>query len=154
MFALCIHMSRFSDFSLYKRTDELLRPAEKQLSARFHSTENIQLLYKKALTEIGSGVSYSDVTTNMDAVFRLAISTEDLPDVSQMNMNVLDKLVSAAERENTNQKRFTERVFTNNNVPARLLPRPSYSSHNDQDDEDDNPRTIGRKDTSIELLRR
>lgn len=153
MFAVCIDMSRFSDFSLYKRTDELLRPAEKDLSARFHSTENIQLVYKKALTELDSGVSYSDVTTNMDVVFRLATRSEDLPDVHQMNMNVLERLASAAESANANQKRFAQRVFTNSNVPTRFLPRPSYSSNTDENDDDDD-RNIGRKDTNIELLRR
>ncbi|CAM9094212.1 unnamed protein product [Ectocarpus sp. 12 AP-2014] len=153
MFALCINMSRFHDFSLYKRTDELLCPAEKNLSAHFHSTENIQLVYKKALTEVDSGVSYSDVTAKMDAVFRIAISTEDLPGVDQMNNSVLESLASDYRRASENQKRFAERVFTNSNVPSRILPRASYSSNNG-DSEDDVDGTVGRKDKNIELLRR
>lgn len=49
MFAECIDMSRLFDFSLYRRTEELLRTAEKELSGRFHSTENVQIMvYKRA----------------------------------------------------------------------------------------------------------
>lgn len=140
-------MSRFSDFSLRKRTDELLRPAEKDLSDRFYSAENTQLLHKKALTDIDEGVSYSHVMTTMDAVFRIAITkTEDFPDVSDMNAGVLRKIRSDTARVNASQKRYTERVFSNNNLPTNFLPRPSYRSLNDGDgDEDDN---------TIELLRR
>lgn len=135
-------MSRFFYFSLYKRTDELLRPAEKELGGRFHSTENIQLLYKRAVSEVGTSVSYSDVTTTMDAVFRRAIQTEDLPEVSEMNVTVLGRLSKDSERMNMTQARYAERVFQNSNVPAQFLPRPSYSSHDDEEDD------------TIELLRR
>ena len=136
-------MSRFFDFSLYKRTDELLRPAEKELSGRFHSTENIQLLYKRAVSEVGTSVSYSGVTTTMDAVFRRAIQTEDLPEVSEMNGAVLSRLSKDSESMNVNQARYAERVFQNSNVPAQFLPRPSYSSRDDEEEDD-----------TIELLRR
>lgn len=128
-------MSRFFDFSLYRRTEELLRPAEKELSGRFHSAENTQVVYKKALSEIDPNVSYADVTTTMDAVFRLAIQTQDLPEVSEMNNSVLRKISNAMERMNTRQNRYAERVFTNSNVPTRFLPRPSYSSRDDDDDD-------------------
>lgn len=135
-------MSRFSDFSLYKRTDELLRPSEKKLSDLFYSTENVQLLYKRAVTEVGMSVAYSEVTATMDTVFRRAIQTESLPRVSEMNGAVLGNLSKYFERMSTSQKRFTERVFQNSNVPTQLLPRPSYSS---PDNDEDN---------SIVLLRR
>ena len=136
-------MSRFFDFSLYKRTDELLRPAEKELSGRFHSTENIQLLYKRATSEVGISVPYSDVTSTMDAVFRRAIQTENLPTVSDMNGAVLGKLSGDFERTSTSQKLYAERVFQNSNVPTQFLPRPSYSSSHDNEQDD-----------TIELLRR
>jgi hypothetical protein len=145
MFIKGINMSRFSDFSLYNRTDELLRPAEKRLSCQFYSTVNIQLVYKRAQSEIDSYIPYSDVTTAMDAVFRLAIRTENLPGVVEMNTDVLHRLSDATERTNTSQHRFAERVFKNSNVPAQFLPRPSFSSHNDDKDGGDHP---------IELLRR
>lgn len=129
------NMSRFFDFSLYKRTDELLRPSEKELSSRFYATENIQLLYKKAVTEVDTSVAYSDVTVKMDTVFRGAIQTEDLPSVSEMNRAVLGKLSKDLERASTSQKRYTERSFQHSNVPTQILPRPSYGSHdNDNDD--------------------
>lgn len=139
-------MSRFSDFSLYKRTDELLRPAEKELSGRFHATENIQLLYKKAVSEIDTAVLYHEVTRTMDAVFRLAIQTEDLPSVSDMNTSVLRKLSDFARHNGTSQKRYAERAFTKSNVPTSFLPRPSYGSHGGDSDD--------REDDTIELLRR
>lgn len=135
-------MSRFFDFSLYKRTDELLRPAEKELSGRFHSTENIQLLYKRATTEVSISVPYSAVTVTMDAVFRSAIQTENLPTVSEMNGAVLGKLSRDLKMTSTRQKRYAERVFQNSNVPTQFLPRPSYSSHDNEEDD------------TIELLRR
>lgn len=140
-------MSRFSDFSLYKRTDELLRPSEKDLRDRFYSAENIQLIHKKALSDIDKGVSYSHVMTTMDAVFRIAITkTVDSSDVSDMNVGVLRKIYNDIARVNVSQKRYTERVFSNHNLPTNFLPRPSYRSLNDGDgDEDDN---------TIELLRR
>jgi len=137
-------MSRFFDFSLYKRTDVLLRPAEKELSGRFHSTENIQLLYKRATIEVGISVPYSDVTSTMDAVFRRAIQTENLPTVSEMNGAVLGKLSGDFERTSTSQKRYAERVFQNSNVPTQFLPRPSYSPSHENNGQDD----------TIELLRR
>lgn len=139
-------MSRFSDFSLYKRTDELLRPAEKELSGRFHATENIQLLYKKAVSEIDASVSYHHVTRTMDSVFRLAIQTEHLPSVSDMNTSVLRKLSHFARHNETSRNRYAERSFTQSNVPTSFLPRPSFSSHRGDSD--------GREDDTIELLRR
>ncbi len=141
-------MSRFSDFSLYKRTDELLRPAEKDLRDRFYSSENIRLIYKKALSDIIAGVSYSHVMTTMDAVFRLAITkTEELPDVSDMNAGVLRKIQTDTARVNASQKRYTERVFSKNNLPTNFLPRPSYRSTIDDGNGDE-------EDNTIELLRR
>lgn len=136
MFIECIIImsSRFFDFSLYRRTDELLRPAEKELSGRFHSTENIQLVYRRALSEVGHKVPYADVTTTMDAVFRLAIKTEDLPSVSDMNTRVIHKLSAANERENTNQQRYADRAFAKSNVPTRFLARPSYSDNKEEED--------------------
>ncbi|CAM9132189.1 unnamed protein product, partial [Hapterophycus canaliculatus] len=131
MLIKCINMSRFSEFSLYNRTDELLRPAEKRLSSQFHSTDNIQLVYKRAQSEIDSHIPYSDVMTAMDAVFRLAIRTENRPGVVEMNTDVLRRLSDATERTNTSQHRFAERVFKNSNVPAQFLPTPSFSFHND-----------------------
>lgn len=136
------NMSRFFDFSLYKRTDELLRPAEKELSGRFHSTENIQLLYKRALVEVNPRTRYADVTNEMDAIFRVAIKTEQLPSVSEMNTSVMQKLYAVTQREATSQKQYADRAFDKSNVPSHFLPRPSYS--NDKDDQDE----------TIELLRR
>lgn len=145
MFAYCIDMSRFFDFSLYRRTEERLRPAEQELSNRFHSTENVQLVYKRALSEIDSSVVYADVTTTMDTVFRQAIMTEHLLQVSDMNNSVLRELSSVAERTGSSQKRYAYRTFTNSNVPKTFLPRPSYSSYGDDKD---------GEDEVIELLRR
>lgn len=125
-------MSRFADFSLYKRTEDLLRPAEKDLSGAFHSTENIQLLYKRAQTEVDSDISYSDVTLAMDYVFRLALTSEKLPRVTDMNTSVLRKLIDAAERMTTSQKRYADRTFGNSNVPAQFLPRPSFRVSEDK----------------------
>ena len=135
MFTECIIMSRFFDFSLYKRTDELLRPAEKELSGRFHSIENIQLLYKRALSEVDPKIPYADVTTAMDAIFRLSITTEKLPSVSEMNTSVIRKLSATSKRDSTSQKLYSERVFVNSNVPTRFLPRPSYRDDKDDDDQ-------------------
>lgn len=138
-------MSSFFDFSIYRRTEERLRQAEKELSGRFHSTENVQLVYKRALSEIDSNVVYADVTTTMDTVFRQAIKTERLPQVSDMNNNVLRKLSAITERASSSQKRYADRTFTNSNVPKTFLPRPSYSSYGDDKD---------GEDEVIELLRR
>lgn len=140
-------MSRFFDFSLYRRTDELLRPAEKRLSRDFQSTENIQLVYKRALSEVDSGPTYADVTSAMDEVFRRSIQTEELPSVEEMNGLVLLNLARAAERLSAGQKRYAERTFSNSNIPTRILPRPSYTSLRDGD---------GEKEGGdiIELLRR
>lgn len=130
-------MSRFSEFSLYKRTEDLLRPAEKDLSGAFHSTENIQLLFKRARTEVASDISYSDVTVAMDDVFRLAITSDNLPRVTDMNTAVIRKLIGAAERMSSSQKRYTDRVYKNSNVPAQFLPRPSFrfDQNNGKDDD-------------------
>ena len=136
-------MSRFADFGLYRRTDELLRPAEKDLSGRFHSTENTQLLFNTAKTEINSRVSYSDVTRTMDAVFRIAIGNENLPTVSDMNSVVIRRLRDSTDMTALSQKRYTERAYHNNNIPTKLLPRPSYDLITDYEDDD-----------VIELLRR
>ncbi|CAM9554963.1 unnamed protein product [Ectocarpus sp. 8 AP-2014] len=125
-------MSRFFDFSLYRRTDERLRPAEKELSGRFHSTENVQLVYKRALSEIDSAVAYADVTRTMDAIFNQAIQTEDLPQVPDMNNIVLCRLAAFTERTDSSQRQFANRTFSNSNVPKALLPRPSYSSYGDE----------------------
>ncbi|AAK14523.1 unnamed protein product [Ectocarpus sp. 4 AP-2014] len=132
MFSYCIDMSRFFDFSLYRRTEERLRPAEKELSGRFHSTENVQLVYKRALSEIDSTVAYADVTSTMDAIFSQAIQTENLPEVSDMNNSVLRSIAAFTERANSSQRQFTNRTFTNSNVPNTFLPRPSYSSYGDE----------------------
>lgn len=146
MFADCMDMSRFFGFSLYRRTEELLRPAEKELSGRFHSAENVLLVYKRALSEIDSNVAYADVTTTMDTVFRQAISTdEDLPQVSEMNSSVIRKLSAFTESANSSQKRYADRTFANSNVPKTFLPRPSYRSAGDDGDGEDDV---------IELLRR
>ncbi|CAN0448827.1 unnamed protein product, partial [Ectocarpus sp. 12 AP-2014] len=131
MFSYCVDMSRFFDFSLYRRTEERLRPAERELSGRFHSTENVQLVYKRALSEIGSSVAYADVTGTMDAIFKQAIQTENLPQVSDMNNGVLRSLAAFTEGANSRQKQFTDRTFSNSNVPKTFLPRPSYSSFGD-----------------------
>ena len=146
MFSYCIDMSRFFDFSLYRRTEERLRPAEKELSGRFHSTENVALVYKRALSEIDSSVAYADVTGTMDAIFRQAIQTENLPQVSDMNNLVLRRLAAFTERANSSQRQFSDRAFSNSNVPKTFIPRPSYSSYGDDDG--------GVNDEPIELLRR
>ncbi|CAN0247413.1 unnamed protein product [Ectocarpus sp. 6 AP-2014] len=132
MFSSCIDMSRFFDFSLYRRTEERLRPAEKELSGRFHSTENVQLVYKRALSEIDSAVAYPDVTRTMDAIFSESIQTEDLPQVPDMNNAVLCRLAAFTERAISSQREFATRTFSNSNVPTAFLPRPSYSSYGDE----------------------
>ncbi|CAM9106815.1 unnamed protein product [Ectocarpus sp. 12 AP-2014] len=138
-------MSSFRDFSLYRRTEERLRPAERELSGAFHSTENVQLVYKRALSEVDSNVPYADVTATMDTVFRGAIMTKSLPEVSEMNNTVLRQLSASTVRANTSQKRYADRVFTNSNVPKTFLPRPLYRSFSDNKD---------REDDASELLRR
>lgn len=150
MFTEGIDMSRFFDFSLYKRTDELLRPAEKDLSGRFHATENIQLVYSRARSEVSPDIPYPDVTRTMDAVFRLAITTENLPRVQEMNTSVLTKLRQASDQMTTSQEKYTERVFANHNVPTRILPRPSYSPNQNYDVDEEN----NIDHDTIELLRR
>jgi hypothetical protein len=126
-----LSMSRFFEFSLYKRTDELLRPAEKDLRNRFYSPVNTDLLCKKAVSGVDSGVSYVDVKTIMDVVFRTAINTDNLPEVSDMNNRVLGKIQTDAERLNTGRDRYAERAFVKSNLPTRLLPRPSYGTNGD-----------------------
>ena len=137
-------MSRFSDFSLYRRTEDLLRPAEKELSGVFHSTENITLLYKRSQTEVSSDISYSEVTLAMDHVFRQAINSDKLPRVTDMNTAVLRKLIDAAERMTASQKKYADRIFNKSNIPAQLLPRPSFRVSGDN----------GRDDDTINLLRK
>lgn len=135
-------MSRFHEATLHRRTDEPLRPAEKDLRGRFHSTENIRLVYSKAKSDVNPGVSYFDVTTTMDTVFRSAIRTENLPRVSEMNSLVLRKLSDATDRTARSQKQYSERIYHNSNVPTHFLPRPSFDLNtNDKDD-------------TMELLRR
>lgn len=140
-------MSRFFDFSLYRRTDELLRPSEKQLSREFHSSENTQLVYKRALSEVDSGPTYADVTASMDQAFRLSTQKQTLPSVEDMNSLALLNLSRAAERLSAGQKRYAERAFTNSNIPTRILPRPSHTSLKDGDGEEEGG-------DLIELLRR
>lgn len=124
-------MSRFVDFSLYKRTDELLRPAEKSLRDLFLSPTNTVLVYNKALVDIDSGVSYVDVTTAMDAVFRTAVHTDNLPEVSVMNNRVLDNIRAATDRVTSSRDRYAERAFGKSNLPTHFLPRPSHESYDE-----------------------
>ncbi|CAM9204822.1 unnamed protein product [Pylaiella littoralis] len=121
-------MSRFIEYGLHKRTDELLRPAEKCLRGLFYSPTNTDFLYKKTLSDVDPGFSYGDLETIMDEVFLAAIATDDLPDVSDVNERVLDRIRKSAERINIRQVRYIERAFEHSNIPTRFLPRPSYAS--------------------------
>lgn len=137
-------MSRFSDFGLYRRSDERFRPAEKDLSTRFFSEDNVRLLLTQAQSSLHPGVSYSQVTTAMDAVFRLAIGREGLSTVADMNVQVLEGLSREVDAKVDSENRYADRTFAHSNIPSRFLPRPSYDSN--PDDQGD--------DGSVDLLRR
>ncbi len=126
-------MSRFSEFGLFSRMDEPLRPSEKDLKGSFYSTQNTQLLFKRAKVDVSSRVTYFDVTSAMDAVFRRAIRSEDVPLVSEMNAAVLAKLAEEGERMTKGELRYSERTFKNSNLPRQFLSRPSYDDDNDDD---------------------
>lgn len=128
-------MSRFVDFSLSKRTDELMRPSEKALSKQFNSTENQQLVFKTVLTEVNNRASFRSVMDEMGVVFRSSISKDSLPSVDDMNVSVYQRMSRALSMEKRHQERFVSRVFENSNVPTNFLPRPSMALDRDMDDE-------------------
>lgn len=128
-------MSRFVNFSLTKRTDELLRPTEKTLLDEFNSTINQQLVFKTIQTNIDPRISFREVMDQMRVVFRSSIVHDRLPSVEEMNENVYKKISADVERSRLAQERFVSRVYENNNVPKSFLPRPSMTLERDEDDE-------------------
>jgi hypothetical protein len=128
-------MSRFVDFSLSKRTDELLRPSEKALEKEFTTRENQQLVFKTVLTRVDPNASFRSVIEEMRAVFRSSISSDTLPSVEEMNSSVYRRMARSSLLSKTHQERFVTRVFENGNVPTRFLPRPSMALDRDLDDE-------------------
>lgn len=128
-------MSRFVNFSLTKRTDELLRPTEKILLQSFNSTTNQQLVFKTVQTQVDSRASFRGVMDQMRVVSRSSIVHDTLPSVEEMNDEVYRKVSSEVESSRLSQERFANRVFENNNVPKSFLPRPSMTLERDEDDE-------------------
>lgn len=128
-------MSRFVNFSLTKRTDELLRPTEKTLLAEFNSMTNQQLVFKTVQSQINPRVSFREVMDKMRVVFRSSIVNDTLPSVEEMNNTVYQKVSSDVERSRLTQERFVNRVYENSNVPKSFLPRPSMTLERDEDDE-------------------
>lgn len=128
-------MSRFVDFSLSKRTDELMRPSEKALYREFHSNENQQLVYKTVLTQVSPRASFRSVMDEMAVVFRSSISQDSHPSVDDMNASVYRRMSRSISLEKNHQERFVARVFENSNVPKKFLPRPSMALDRDMDDE-------------------
>ncbi len=120
-------MHGFADFSLPKRTDELLRPSEKGLEKEFKSRDNQRVVHGTVVTEIDPGASFRSVMEVMDAVFRSAISTDSLPTVDEMNSTVYGRISESLSAERVHRARFVERTFENSNVPRSFLPRPSMS---------------------------
>ena len=118
-------MSRFLEFSLSKRTDELLKPAEKSLHKEFNTNENQQLVYKTVITQIDSRASFRSVMDEMGSVFRSAISGDSLPSVEDMNRMVYQRMSNSLRREDLHTKRYVSRTFENSNLPRTFLPRPS-----------------------------
>lgn len=128
-------MSRFVNFSLTKRTDELLRPTEKILLAEFDSPTNQKLVFKTVQSEIDPRASFRGVMDHMRVVFRSSIAHDTLPSVDEMNDAVYRKVSSEIESSRLNQERFVNRVYENSNVPTSFLPRPSMTLERDEDDE-------------------
>lgn len=128
-------MSRFVNFSLTKRTDEMLRPTEKVLLESFNSRTNQQLVFKTVKAQIDSGASFRGVMDHMRVVSRISIAHNTLPSVDEMNDEVYRRFSSELERSRLNQERFASRVFDNSNVPRSFLPRPSMTLERDEDDD-------------------
>ena len=128
-------MSRFVTFSLGKRTDELMRPREKILHKEFNSVVNQQLVFKTVNTIVSSRVSFHEVMDHMEAVFRSALSSDDLPSVEDLNQTVYRRIDMESEQAELHRKRFVNRIYENANVPTTILPRPSMSIDRHEDDE-------------------
>jgi hypothetical protein len=128
-------MSRFTQFSLVKRTDEAFRPSEKLLNEKFNSTDNTSTVYKMAMKMVGVETKYIDIRDTMKIVFRQAISTDNHPSIEEMNNRVIERLVNQLESSINRQKTFTKRTFLNGNIPSNMLARPSMSIERQDDDE-------------------
>lgn len=127
-------MSRFVDFNLTKRTDELMKPSEKALQAEFNSVTNQKLLHKSVLTRIDPRASYRSVMENMATVFRTSISKNSLPTVDEMNGAVMTLMSRSHQSEKEHQERFVQRIYEHKNVPQSFLPRPSMSIDRNETD--------------------
>lgn len=127
-------MSRFTQFSLVKRTDEFFRPSEKKLNDEFHSKENTTVVYRLVMSTIGNKTQFIEIVDTMKLVFRQAISTDDHPSIEQMNNLVVEKLVRKNEIHVSRQQAFTNRTFNNSNIPQNMLARPSMSINRNEDD--------------------
>ena len=128
-------MSRFTQFSLVKRTDESFRPSEKKLDSEFNSKDNTTVVYRLVMSKIGNQIQYIDIVETMKLVFRQAISSDDHPSIEQMNNLVVEKLVRKSEIHVSRQQAFTKRTFENSNIPQNFLARPSMSIDKNEDDE-------------------
>lgn len=128
-------MSRFVDFSLSKRTDELMKPDEKALHEEFHSKENKNLVYKTVLSQVDPRASFRSVMDVMKTVFRSAISGDAHPSIDEMNASVYQKMSRTLSLSESHRERYVKRVFENSNVPKSFLPRPSMALDRDLDDE-------------------
>ena len=127
--------SGFLDFSLYKRTDELLRPSEMALEKEFKSKENKQLVYKTVVTQVNPRASFRLVTDEMEDVFRTVISKDVHPSIDEMNAMVYQKMSRSLSLYTAHQERYVERAYENSNIPRMLLPRPSMNVERGVDDE-------------------
>lgn len=126
---------RFVDFSLYKRTDELLRPSEMALEREFKSKENKQLVYKTVVTQVNPRATFRSVTDEMEDVFRSVISKDTHPSIDEMNSLVYQKLTRSLSLYVAHRERYVERAYENSNIPKMLLPRPSMNVERGMDDE-------------------
>ena len=128
-------MSRFTQFSLVKRTDEAFRPSEKRLRDAFHSNDNNTAVYRLAMAIVGTDTSIIDIKDTMDIIFRYAISNDNHPTIDEMNNLVVERLVNKKEVHMNRQQAFTKRTFANSNIPTHMLARPSMSIERNEDDE-------------------
>lgn len=119
--------SRFMNFSLVKRTDELMKPSEIQLQQSFMNSDNIRLVHLTSMERVSPTLAFREVVDAMRVVFRISISSSDLPTVDYMNESVLLKLQSEYRRSRDMQRRQKDMAFTNSGIPGSFLPRPSMS---------------------------
>lgn len=128
-------MSRFSQLSLVKRTDERLRPSEKELHERFFQKDNIKFIYLSITSNIHRSISYNSVLEIMNKVFRASIINDNHPSIDDMNLVCFSRARKEYESKLERQTIQKERTFNNSNIPTRILPRPSMALEKSEDDE-------------------